>query len=230
MAVCSDVAKPGFAELMRMIVGHLLDELVTDALRPMHHSALRLFDDILLQDGSSFAIHAAFAGVFPGRRTTISPAAVELHELPITRIIGWLPPSRSKYAEWKKRYGKANEHNGKVPRDFWLEEHERAAIVEFHDKNPLEGYRRLTFMMLDQDPRADAASSAARAPIGLGDRCVARVWSAARSFRGVPLRTGAIVKSSLPAASSVTLSRLVAHASPNPGLCKPRSLREEGRL
>ena len=73
------LAKPGFAELMRMVVGHLLDKLVTDALRPMHHSALSLFDDILLQDGTSFAIHAALAGVFPGRRTTISPAAVELH-------------------------------------------------------------------------------------------------------------------------------------------------------
>jgi hypothetical protein len=73
------LAKPGFAEFMRLIVSHLLDELVTDALRPMHHSALSLFDDILLQDGSSFAIHAALADVLPGRRTTISPAAVELH-------------------------------------------------------------------------------------------------------------------------------------------------------
>lgn len=73
------LAKASFAEFMRMVVGHLLDELVTEALRPMHHSALNLFDDILLQDGSSFAIHDALAGVFPGRRTTISPAAVELH-------------------------------------------------------------------------------------------------------------------------------------------------------
>ena len=73
------LANPGFPELMRLIVSHLLGELVTEALRPMHHSALSLFDDILLQDGSSFAIHAALAGVFPGRRTTISPAAVELH-------------------------------------------------------------------------------------------------------------------------------------------------------
>jgi len=71
--------KPSFAELMRMVVEHLLDELVIEALRPMHSSALRLFDDILLHDGSSFAIHHALTGVFPGRRTTISPAAVELH-------------------------------------------------------------------------------------------------------------------------------------------------------
>jgi hypothetical protein len=73
------LAKPSFAEFMRMIVSHLLNELVSEALRPMHHSALNLFDDILLHDASSFAIHDALSDVFPGRRTTISPAAVELH-------------------------------------------------------------------------------------------------------------------------------------------------------
>lgn len=78
----------------------------------------------------------------------------ERTEIAVARILRWLPLSRSKHAEWKKRYGKANEHNGKVPRDFWIEEHERTAIVEFHDRNPLEGYRRLTFMMLDQDVAA----------------------------------------------------------------------------
>jgi hypothetical protein len=44
-----------------------------------------------------------------------------------------------------------NEHNGWVPRDFWLEAWEKQAIVGFHLKNPLEGYRLLTFMMLDAD-------------------------------------------------------------------------------
>lgn len=92
------LAKPSFAELMRMIVGHLLDELVTEALRPMHHNALKLFDDILLHDGSSFAVHDALAGVFPGRRTTISPAAVELHAtMSLWTISQWRcrsPPTR----------------------------------------------------------------------------------------------------------------------------------------
>ena len=32
-----------------------------------------------IKDGSSFAVHPALADVFPGRHTTISPAAVELH-------------------------------------------------------------------------------------------------------------------------------------------------------
>jgi transposase InsO family protein len=44
-----------------------------------------------------------------------------------------------------------NRHNGWVPRDFWLEDWEKQAIIGFHLKNPLEGYRRLTFMMLDAD-------------------------------------------------------------------------------
>ena len=55
----------------------------------------------------------------------------------------------SKFYDWQQRYGCVNEHNGWVPRDFWLELWEKEAIIAFHLKNPLEGYRRLTFMMLD---------------------------------------------------------------------------------
>ena len=28
-----------------------------------------------------------------------------------------------------------------MPRDFWLEEHEKQAILDYHDRYPLEGYR-----------------------------------------------------------------------------------------
>jgi transposase InsO family protein len=59
--------------------------------------------------------------------------------------------ARGKFFDWKKRYGKANEHNALVPRDHWVEEDERRRIVDFFDAHPLEGYRRLTFMMLDKD-------------------------------------------------------------------------------
>jgi putative transposase len=52
-----------------------------------------------------------------------------------------------------------NEHNGWVPRDFWLEDWEEQDIIGFHLKNPLEGYRRLTFMMLDADIVAVSPSS-----------------------------------------------------------------------
>jgi len=37
------------------------------------------FNHLLLQDGTSFALHNALAQVFPGRFNAVSPAAVELH-------------------------------------------------------------------------------------------------------------------------------------------------------
>lgn len=66
-------------------------------------------------------------------------------------MLRWIGLSTSKYHTWKHRYGKINEHNGKIPRDWWLKDWEKQAIVDFHDKHPLEGYRRLCFMMLDDD-------------------------------------------------------------------------------
>ena len=67
------------------------------------------------------------------------------------RFVDWLAVSKSKFHTWINRYGKANEHNAPIPRDFWLEEWERQAIIGFYHNNPLEGYRRVTFMMLDRN-------------------------------------------------------------------------------
>lgn len=74
----------------------------------------------------------------------------------------WLGIQPSKYYDWRERYGKANAHNGQIPRDFWLEPWEREAIVRFHDAFPIEGYRRLTFMMLDRDVVAVSPSTTYR--------------------------------------------------------------------
>lgn len=41
-------------------------------------------------------------------------------EVPQERFIRWLEMPRGKFFEWRERYGKANEHNSKLPRDFWL--------------------------------------------------------------------------------------------------------------
>ena len=49
-----------------------------------------------------------------------------------------------------------------VPRDHWLEQWEKEAILDFHHQFPLEGYRRLTFMMLDRDIVAVSPSSVYR--------------------------------------------------------------------
>ena len=80
----------------------------------------------------------------------------------MTHLLNWLGLAPSKYYNWQQRYGKVNEHNALIPRDFWLEDWERQAIIDFHKKNPLEGYRRLTFMMLDQDVVAISPSSVYR--------------------------------------------------------------------
>jgi transposase InsO family protein len=61
--------------------------------------------------------------------------------------------------DWRQRYGRVNEHNGWIPRDFWLEQWEKEAIIDFHQNNPLEGYRRLTFMMLDAEVVAVSPAS-----------------------------------------------------------------------
>ena len=86
----------------------------------------------------------------------------ERAELPARRLLGWIGLGASKFHDWKRRYGKVNEHNGKVPRDWWLEDWEKRAIVDYHDRHPLEGYRRLTFMMLDDDVAATSPASVYR--------------------------------------------------------------------
>ena len=66
-------------------------------------------------------------------------------------FIRWLGVRSSKFYDWRERYGRAHEHNRWVPRDFWLEDWEKQAILDFQAQHPLEGYSRLTFMMLDAD-------------------------------------------------------------------------------
>ena len=80
-----------------------------------------------------------------------------------------------------KRFGKVNEHNAPVPRDHWLTADEQQAIIKFHCKNPLEGYRRLAFMMIDRDVVAASPSSVYRVlrKAGLLDR-----WSKKPSKKG----------------------------------------------
>jgi transposase InsO family protein len=76
--------------------------------------------------------------------------------------VRWIGIGASKFHSWKDRYGKANEHNGHVPRDWWLTDREKQAILDFHDQHPLDGYRRLTFMMIDREIVATSPSSVYR--------------------------------------------------------------------
>ena len=76
-----------------------------------------------------------------------------------------------------------------MPRDFWIDDWERQAIVDFHDQHPLEGYRRLAFMMIDADVVAVSPATVYRVlkKAGRLDR-----WNRAPSKKGTgfvqPLR------------------------------------------
>jgi len=82
--------------------------------------------------------------------------------LPAKRLVDWLGIGQSKFYDWCRRYGKVNEHNGWVPRDHWLEDWEKEAIVSFHAEHCDEGYRRLTYMMMDDDVVAASPASVYR--------------------------------------------------------------------
>lgn len=56
----------------------------------------------------------------------------------------------------------ANRHNAVTPRGHWLLEAEKRVIMAFHHLHPLEGYRRLGYLMLDADVAAASASSVYR--------------------------------------------------------------------
>ncbi len=71
--------------------------------------------------------------------------------IPKKRFFSMIGISKSKYYSWKKRCGMKNNHNSSVPRWFWLEDWEKEAIVAYHWKNSKEGYRRLSYMMIDED-------------------------------------------------------------------------------
>ncbi|MFO0905777.1 MAG: integrase core domain-containing protein [Pirellulales bacterium] len=83
-------------------------------------------------------------------------------ELPQSRLVGWIGVGASKFHDWKLRFGRVNEHNAWGPRDHWLSADEWERIVEFARQNPLEEYRRLTYMMLDADVVACSPASVYR--------------------------------------------------------------------
>lgn len=66
-------------------------------------------------------------------------------------VLSRLGVSPTQFYRWAERYGRAHTHHGLVPRDHWLTPEERQAILRYYDRHAPEGYRRLTFMMLDAD-------------------------------------------------------------------------------
>jgi Transposase DDE domain len=78
-AFYNQVAKPHFADFARTMAARLISEMTLKVLGFAKGHAFGEFRHIVLQDGSSFALHHGLREVLPGRFKTVKPAAVELH-------------------------------------------------------------------------------------------------------------------------------------------------------
>jgi len=83
-------------------------------------------------------------------------------DLSYKSLIRMLGITRSRYYEWQKRKGVLNRHNGKLPKSHWILPYERKAIVDYCRHHLEDGYRRLTYMMLDWDIVAVSPSTTYR--------------------------------------------------------------------
>lgn len=59
--------------------------------------------------------------------------------------------SRGKFKEWQTRYNLPNQNNSKVPKGDYVNRDEELAIINYCKNNYGEGYRRLCYMMMDDD-------------------------------------------------------------------------------
>jgi len=78
-AFYNQVAQPHFAAFARTMAARLISDMTLKVLGFEKGRAFGEFRHIVLQDGSSFAIHDSLREVFPGRFKAVKPAAVELH-------------------------------------------------------------------------------------------------------------------------------------------------------
>lgn len=77
----------------------------------------------------------------------------------LNRMIGISP---SKFYQWKNRTGEANHHNATVPKSKWILDWEKQLIIRYAKNHHGEGYRRLAYMMLDENVVAVSPSTVYR--------------------------------------------------------------------
>src|ERR671931_538825 len=78
-AFYNQVAKPRFADFARTMAERLISDMTLKVLGFEKGRAFGELRHIVIQDGSSFALHDSLREVFPGRFKAVKPAAVELH-------------------------------------------------------------------------------------------------------------------------------------------------------
>jgi len=90
-------------------------------------------------------------------------------EFKLSYFLNGIGLPKSKYYEWKNRFGQENRHNGKIPKEHWHTPQEEKAVLSYARKhlNSTEryfrdGYRRLSYRMIDEDLVALSPSSVYR--------------------------------------------------------------------
>jgi transposase InsO family protein len=80
-------------------------------------------------------------------------------EWPVERVLDLVGIRRDRFHDWRRRRGRPNRHNAAVPKEGWLMDWEKEAIIAFHHEHPGQGYRRLAWMMVDADVVAASPTS-----------------------------------------------------------------------
>jgi transposase InsO family protein len=83
-------------------------------------------------------------------------------EIKVTNLLKQIDIDSGKYYSWSAREGLPNFHNGKIQKQNWLLEWEKKAIINYAKSHLGEGYRRLTYMMLDENVVAVSPSTTYR--------------------------------------------------------------------
>ncbi|MBV5335172.1 MAG: IS3 family transposase [Sulfuricurvum sp.] len=90
-------------------------------------------------------------------RTRISSEITELRDktgIHLSTLLSGAGISRRTWTDWQKRKGDPTQNNGLMPKEHWLLPTEIDAIVAYAENRTdkkLQGYRRLTWMMIDEN-------------------------------------------------------------------------------
>jgi len=89
-------------------------------------------------------------------------------DITYNKILNLIGINQSKFYSWNGRLQKPNFHNSSLPKSNWLLEDEKQALLGYAKKHTGEGYRRLTYMMLDENVAAVSPSTTYRLLKGYG--------------------------------------------------------------
>jgi len=83
-------------------------------------------------------------------------------DTPLNKLLVMIGISSSKYYSWIDRHEQPKNHNGIIPKKHWILDWEREAIINYSLTHIGEGYRRLTYMMIDDNIAAVSPSTTYR--------------------------------------------------------------------